>query len=159
MYYNGKFNRGNWRKQRQGIQPSIDAINQDFYGKNGPFHDRRGKKWCWKLPAYMQGLFGRSNLLLGWQCGRVLGLFGWQRLAENTIVVYTSAPRVLLRREGDTWYGSTKRFIYDESFKTRGIALIVGPEVELSRNHWGRESVQNLWILPRRFWSAQIGGS
>ncbi|MFK5974164.1 MAG: sulfatase [Flavobacteriaceae bacterium] len=90
----------------------------------------------WKYQRYMQDYLG-TIAAVDENVGRVLDYLDDNKLAENTIVIYTSDQGFYLGEHG--WFD--KRFMYNESFKTP--LLIKWPNV-ITSGTTENEMVQNL---------------
>ncbi|MDO5981853.1 sulfatase [Flavivirga spongiicola] len=97
--------------QRSQYGPILDSINH-FFKENWPTMTSK-EKMKWKYQRYMQDYLACISSVDD-NVGRVLNYLDDNKLAENTIVIYTSDQGFYLGEHG--WFD--KRFIYDESFKT-----------------------------------------
>ncbi len=110
--------------------PIADQFKQGFNAMNDSLLT------VWKYQRYLQDYLG-TIAAVDENVGRLLDYLDEKKLAENTIVVYTSDQGFYLGEHG--WFD--KRFMYEESFKTP--LLIKWPNV-IAAGTTEDEMVQNL---------------
>lgn len=120
--------------QKQLYKPYLDSISNDFKAHWPSMTDK--EKTSWKYQRYMQDYLGSISSVDD-NIGRVLDYLDKSKLAENTIVVYTSDQGFYLGEHG--WFD--KRFIYNESFKT---PLLIRWPHAITPGTTNDEMVQNL---------------
>ena len=121
-------------EQRQAWDAVYDPIIEDFREKFPTMND--STLMVWKYQRYMQDYLG-TIAAVDENVGRVLDYLDENKLAENTIVVYTSDQGFYLGEHG--WFD--KRFMYNESFKT---PLLIKWPNEIKPGTTEEEMVQNL---------------
>jgi arylsulfatase A-like enzyme len=121
-------------EQRQAWDAVYNPIIEDFKEKFPTMND--STLMVWKYQRYMQDYLG-TIAAVDENVGRVLDYLDENKLAENTIVVYTSDQGFYLGEHG--WFD--KRFMYNESFKT---PLLIKWPNEIKPGTTEEEMVQNL---------------
>mgnify|MGYP000235831612 CR=1 FL=1 len=121
-------------EQRANWDAIYGPINEDFKKKYPTMND--STLTVWKYQRYMQDYLG-TIASVDDNVGRVLDYLEEEKLAENTIVVYTSDQGFYLGEHG--WFD--KRFMYDESFKT---PLLIKWPHKIKAGITEDEMVQNL---------------
>ena len=121
-------------EQRANWDAVYGPINEDFKKKFPTMND--STLTVWKYQRYMQDYLG-TIASVDDNVGRVLDYLEEEKLAENTIVVYTSDQGFYLGEHG--WFD--KRFMYDESFKT---PLLIKWPHKIKAGITEDEMVQNL---------------
>ena len=106
------------------------------------------EKMKWKYQRYMQDYLACISSVDD-NVGRLLEYLDENKLAENTMVVYTSDQGFYLGEHG--WFD--KRFIYDESFKT---PLVIKWPNRIKPGITSEEMVQNLDFAQTFLEAAQI---
>lgn len=143
--FTGPYGRAN-EEQNALYDPVIDSINT-WFKTNWPTMNNE-EKMKWKYQRYMQDYLACISSVDD-NVGRVLDYLDESRLAENTIVIYTSDQGFYLGEHG--WFD--KRFIYDESFKT---PLMIRWPNEIKPGTTNDEMVQNLDFAQTFLEAAQI---
>ena len=121
-------------EQRANWDAVYGPINEDFKKKYPTMND--STLTVWKYQRYMQDYLG-TIASVDDNVGRVLDYLEEEKLAENTIVVYTSDQGFYLGEHG--WFD--KRFMYDKSFKT---PLLIKWPHKIKAGITEDEMVQNL---------------
>ena len=98
-------------EQRAAWDAVYGPINEDFKKRYPTMND--STLTVWKYQRYLQDYLG-TIASVDENVGRVLDYLDDEKLADNTIVVYTSDQGFYLGEHG--WFD--KRFMYNESFKT-----------------------------------------
>ncbi|AUC83835.1 sulfatase [Polaribacter sp. ALD11] len=98
-------------EQRSNWDAVYGPINEDFKKRYPTMND--SLLTVWKYQRYMQDYLG-TIASVDDNVGRVLDYLDKEKLADNTLVVYTSDQGFYLGEHG--WFD--KRFMYNESFKT-----------------------------------------
>jgi arylsulfatase A-like enzyme len=132
--------------QRSLYQPILDSISREFKSR-WPSMSREDKM-RWQYQRYIQDYLACISSVDD-NVGRVLDYLDESRLAENTMVVYTSDQGFYLGEHG--WFD--KRFVYEESFKTP--LLIRWPNI-ITPGTTSDEMVQNLDFAQTFLEAAQI---
>ncbi|MCL6274324.1 sulfatase [Muricauda sp. 2012CJ35-5] len=133
-------------EQKALYKPLLDSIGNDFKKRWPSMSDE--EKMIWKYQRYMQDYLGCISSVDD-NVGRVLDYLDTSKLAENTLVVYTSDQGFYLGEHG--WFD--KRFIYDESFKT---PLLIRWPNKIQAGITNAEMVQNLDFAQTFLEAAQI---
>jgi arylsulfatase A-like enzyme len=141
----GPYGRAN-AAQKALYDPILDSINANFK-ENWPTMST-ADKMDWKYQRYMQDYLACISSVDD-NVGRVLNYLDDTKLADNTMVVYTSDQGFYLGEHG--WFD--KRFIYDESFKTP--LLIKWPNT-ITAGITNEQMVQNLDFAQTFLEAAQI---
>ncbi|MEM7484048.1 MAG: sulfatase [Bacteroidota bacterium] len=132
--------------QKALYEPILDEINKDFEENWPTMTDEEKMKW--KYQRYMQDYLACISSVDD-NVGRLLEYLDENKLAENTMVVYTSDQGFYLGEHG--WFD--KRFIYDESFKT---PLLIKWPNRIKPGITSEEMVQNLDFAQTFLEAAQI---
>tara|TARA_R110002051_G_scaffold81617_1_gene145731 strand:- start:82631 stop:84325 length:1695 start_codon:yes stop_codon:yes gene_type:complete len=126
---------GRMNKDQRAIWDSIyGPVIEDFKAKYPEMDEKELMRW--RYQRYMQDYLG-CIASVDENVGRLLDYLDETKLAENTVVIYTSDQGFYLGEHG--WFD--KRFVYDESFKTP--LLIKWPNV-VQPGITNTEMVQNL---------------
>lgn len=122
--------------QRKAWNSYYDAVEADFLLKKPT-----GKELLeWKFQRYMRDYLS-TTLSLDRNIGRILSYLEEHRLAENTVVIYTSDQGFYMGEHG--WFD--KRFMYEESMHTPFIVRypgVVKPSTKM------RQLVSNVDFAP-----------
>ncbi|TDU43037.1 arylsulfatase A-like enzyme [Gelidibacter sediminis] len=121
-------------KQRAKWDAVYGPINEDFKKRYPTMND--STLTVWKYQRYLQDYLG-TIASVDENVGRVLDYLDEEKLADNTIVVYTSDQGFYLGEHG--WFD--KRFMYNESFKT---PLLIKWPNQIKPGITEDEMVQNL---------------
>lgn len=121
-------------EQRASWDAIYDPINEDFKQRYPTMND--SLLTVWKYQRYMQDYLG-TIASVDDNVGRVLDYLEEEKLADNTIVIYTSDQGFYLGEHG--WFD--KRFMYNESFKT---PLLIKWPNKMGAGITEDEMVQNL---------------
>ncbi len=121
-------------EQRASWDAVYGPINEDFKNRYPTMND--STLTIWKYQRYLQDYLG-TIASVDENVGRVLDYLDEEKLAENTIVVYTSDQGFYLGEHG--WFD--KRFMYNESFKT---PLLIKWPNKITAGTTEDEMVQNL---------------
>ena len=121
-------------EQLKEYKPILDSITADFK-EHWPGMTEK-QKMQWKYQRYMQDYLASIESVDD-NVGRVLDYLEEKKLAENTLVVYTSDQGFYLGEHG--WFD--KRFMYQESFKT---PLLIRWPNKITPGISNDEMVQNL---------------
>lgn len=121
-------------EQRTKWDAVYEPINEDFKKRYPTMND--STLTVWKYQRYMQDYLG-TIASVDENVGRVLDYLDEEKLADNTIVVYTSDQGFYLGEHG--WFD--KRFMYNESFKT---PLLIKWPNKITAGTTEDEMVQNL---------------
>ncbi|KVV15729.1 sulfatase [Flavobacterium sp. TAB 87] len=121
-------------EQRAQWDEVYGPINEDFKKRYPTMND--STLTVWKYQRYMQDYLG-TIASVDDNVGRVLDYLDEEKLADNTIVVYTSDQGFYLGEHG--WFD--KRFMYNESFKT---PLLIKWPNKITAGTTEDEMVQNL---------------
>lgn len=122
------------REQRANWDAVYGPINEDFIKRYPTMND--STLTVWKYQRYMQDYLG-TIASVDDNVGRLLNFLDEEKLADNTIVVYTSDQGFYLGEHG--WFD--KRFMYNESFKT---PLLIKWPNKITAGTTEDEMVQNL---------------
>jgi arylsulfatase A-like enzyme len=122
------------KEQRASWDAVYDPINEDFKKRYPTMND--SLLTVWKYQRYMQDYLG-TIASVDDNVGRVLDYLDDEKLADNTIVIYTSDQGFYLGEHG--WFD--KRFMYNESFKT---PLLIKWPNQIKAGITEDEMVQNL---------------
>ncbi|WOD42815.1 sulfatase family protein [Hwangdonia lutea] len=120
--------------QRADWDAVYNPIDEDFKKRYPTMNDSTFT--VWKYQRYMQDYLG-TIASVDENVGRVLDYLDEEKLADNTIVVYTSDQGFYLGEHG--WFD--KRFMYNESFKT---PLLIKWPNKITAGITEDEMVQNL---------------
>jgi arylsulfatase A-like enzyme len=99
------------KEQRAKWDAIYGPINEDFIKRYPTMND--STLTVWKYQRYLQDYLG-TIASVDDNVGRVLNYLDEKKIADNTIVIYTSDQGFYLGEHG--WFD--KRFMYNESFKT-----------------------------------------
>tara|TARA_R110002012_G_scaffold318604_1_gene537327 strand:- start:10944 stop:12539 length:1596 start_codon:yes stop_codon:yes gene_type:complete len=121
-------------EQRASWDEIYESINEDFKQRYPTMND--SLLTVWKYQRYMQDYLG-TIASVDDNVGRVLDYLEEEKLADNTIVIYTSDQGFYLGEHG--WFD--KRFMYNESFKT---PLLIKWPTKIGKGITEDEMVQNL---------------
>ena len=121
-------------EQRASWDAVYGPINEDFKKRYPTMND--STLTVWKYQRYLQDYLG-TIASVDENVGRVLDYLDEEKLADNTIVVYTSDQGFYLGEHG--WFD--KRFMYNESFKT---PLLIKWPNKITAGTTEDEMVQNL---------------
>ncbi|WP_432221045.1 sulfatase family protein [Flavobacterium sp. TMP13] len=121
-------------EQRAQWDEVYGPINEDFKKRYPTMND--STLTVWKYQRYMQDYLA-TIASVDDNVGRVLDYLDEEKLADNTIVVYTSDQGFYLGEHG--WFD--KRFMYNESFKT---PLLIKWPNKITAGTTEDEMVQNL---------------
>lgn len=122
------------KAERKAWDDVYGPINKEFL-KNYPTMSNRDLT-VWKYQRYMQD-YCATIASVDENVGRLLDYLDESKLAENTVVVYTSDQGFYLGEHG--WFD--KRFMYNESFKT---PLLIKWPHKITPGTTEDEMVQNL---------------
>ena len=132
--------------QRAEWDSIYEPMNEEFRKNYPSMSDTEKMKW--RFQRYMQDYLATIEAV-DEGVGRVLDYLDENKLAENTLVVYTSDQGFYLGEHG--WFD--KRFVYDESFKT---PLLIRWPNEIKAGITSEEMVQNLDFAQTLLEAAQI---
>ena len=121
-------------EQRAKWDAVYGPINDDFIKRYPTMND--STLTVWKYQRYLQDYLG-TIASVDVNVGRLLDYLDKEKLADNTIVVYTSDQGFYLGEHG--WFD--KRFMYNESFKT---PLLIKWPNKITPGTTEDEMVQNL---------------
>ncbi|MET2986515.1 sulfatase family protein [Aureibaculum conchae] len=121
-------------EQRENWDSVYNPIIDEFEKRYPTMDDKQLMEW--KYQRYLQDYLG-TIASVDDNVGRVLDYLDKEKLAENTIVVYTSDQGFYLGEHG--WFD--KRFMYNESFKT---PLLIKWPNKITAGTTEEEMVQNL---------------
>ena len=121
-------------EQRAQWDAVYGPINEDFKKRYPTMND--STLTVWKYQRYLQDYLG-TIASVDENVGRVLDYLDEEKLADNTIVIYTSDQGFYLGEHG--WFD--KRFMYNESFKT---PLLIKWPNKIKAGITEDEMVQNL---------------
>lgn len=121
-------------EQRADWDAVYGPINEDFKKRYLTMND--SMLTVWKYQRYMQDYLG-TIASVDDNVGRILDYLDKEKLADNTIIVYTSDQGFYLGEHG--WFD--KRFMYNESFKT---PLLIKWPNKITPGSTEDEMVQNL---------------
>lgn len=121
-------------EERASWDSVYKPINEDFKIKYPTMND--STLTVWKYQRYMQDYLG-TIASVDDNVGRLLDYLDEEKLADNTMVIYTSDQGFYLGEHG--WFD--KRFMYNESFKT---PLLIKWPNKITPGTTEDEMVQNL---------------
>ncbi|WP_281614960.1 sulfatase [Flammeovirga sp. SubArs3] len=121
-------------EQREAWDKVYKPVNEDFAKKFASMNEKELMQW--RYQRYMQDYLG-TIASVDDNVGRVLDYLDENKLADNTLVVYTSDQGFYLGEHG--WFD--KRFAYNESFKT---PLLIRWPNKIKGGMTNEEMVQNL---------------
>lgn len=121
-------------EQRASWDSVYNPINEDFKKRYPTMND--STLTVWKYQRYMQDYLG-TIASVDDNVGRLMDYLDEEKLADNTIIIYTSDQGFYLGEHG--WFD--KRFMYNESFKT---PLLIKWPNKITPGTTEDELVQNL---------------
>ncbi|MBB6460453.1 sulfatase family protein [Flammeovirga kamogawensis] len=121
-------------EQREAWDKVYMPMNKEFSKQYASMNEKDLMKW--RYQRYMQDYLG-TIASVDENVGRVLDYLDENKLADNTLVVYTSDQGFYLGEHG--WFD--KRFAYNESFKT---PLLIRWPNKIKAGITNEEMVQNL---------------